>query len=87
MTVEEYIASINKTYRQGNATEHSYRGGLQQLLATLLSKIFWYRKPLWESLCKDCGRSEIIPFGEGIISRRMGAIGRMRRHDNSPGGA
>ncbi len=30
MTIEQYIESINKHYRLGNATEHTFRGDLQQ---------------------------------------------------------
>ena len=36
MTIEQYISNINHRYRLGNATEHTYRGDLQQLLETLL---------------------------------------------------
>lgn len=32
MTLEQYIENINKRYQQGNATEHTFRGDLQQLL-------------------------------------------------------
>lgn len=36
MTVQIYLDNINQRYKQGNATEHSYRGDLQQLLESLL---------------------------------------------------
>lgn len=29
MTIEEYLDKINKRYRLGNATEHTFRGDLQ----------------------------------------------------------
>ncbi|NVK66374.1 MAG: N-6 DNA methylase [Flavobacteriales bacterium] len=35
MTISEYITAINKRFSQGNATEHTFRGDLQQLLETL----------------------------------------------------
>ena len=33
---EEYVAKIDKAYRSGNATEHTYRGALTDLIAALL---------------------------------------------------
>lgn len=38
MTIKEYIAAVSTAFLHGNATEHSYRGFLQQLLAELLPK-------------------------------------------------
>lgn len=35
MTIQEYVTAINKRFQQGNATEHTFRGDLQQLLETL----------------------------------------------------
>ncbi len=35
MTIQEYVNAINKRFAQGNATEHTFRGDLQQLLETL----------------------------------------------------
>ncbi len=35
MTIPEYLAAVAKLYRSERATEHSYRGDLQQLLTTL----------------------------------------------------
>jgi len=35
MTIQQYIDSVNQRFKQGNATEHRFRGDLQQLLATL----------------------------------------------------
>jgi hypothetical protein len=39
MTIDEYIVSINKRYKLGNATEHTYRGDLQQLIESLVPEI------------------------------------------------
>lgn len=36
MTIPQYIHKLNERYAQGVATEHSYRGDLQQLLETLI---------------------------------------------------
>jgi len=35
MSIPDYLAALAKLYSSGRATEHSYRGDLQQLLATL----------------------------------------------------
>ena len=39
MTLEQYIDSIDKRYKLGNATEHTFRGDLQQLLESLVPEI------------------------------------------------
>jgi hypothetical protein len=36
MTIEQYISSINSRFRLGNATEHTFRGDLQQLIEALM---------------------------------------------------
>ena len=35
MTLEQYIESVNAKYRLGNATEHTFRGLLEQLVETI----------------------------------------------------
>jgi predicted helicase len=39
MTIEQYIDNINKRYKLGNATEHTFRGDLQQLIESLVPDI------------------------------------------------
>ncbi len=39
MTLEQYIDNIDKRYKLGNATEHTFRGDLQQLLESLMPTI------------------------------------------------
>src|SRR5690606_6450131 len=39
MNLNDYILSIDKRFRLGNSTEHSFRGDLQQLLETLIPTI------------------------------------------------
>jgi hypothetical protein len=36
MTLDQYIDNINKRYTLGNATEHTFRGDLQQLIESLV---------------------------------------------------
>jgi len=38
MTLKQYIDNLDKRYRLGNATEHTFRGDLQQLLETLVPR-------------------------------------------------
>ena len=45
MDIKEYIGFINLKYRAGNATEHSYRGVLEQLMQTLLPKLRIVNEP------------------------------------------
>lgn len=35
MTIQQYIDSVNQRFKQGNATEHRFRGDLQQLPVSL----------------------------------------------------
>jgi len=39
MTIANYIDSISKRYKQGNTTEHTFHGDLQQLVESLLPDI------------------------------------------------
>jgi hypothetical protein len=39
MTLNQYIDNINKRYKLGNSTEHTFRGDLQQLLESLVPDI------------------------------------------------
>ena len=45
MDLKEYISTVNQKYRAGNATEHSYRGALEQLMQTLLPKVRIVNEP------------------------------------------
>lgn len=56
MTTAEYIASINKRYKLGNATEHTFRGDLQQLIESLVPGIRATNEPKRQS----CGAPDYI---------------------------
>ncbi len=45
MNLKEYISTVNQKYRAGNATEHTYRGALEQLLQDLLPKLRIVNEP------------------------------------------
>ena len=56
MKLEEYISNINERYKLGNATEHTFRGDLQQLLESLNPEIRATNEPKRQS----CGAPDFI---------------------------
>ncbi len=56
MTITQYLDNINKRYRLGNATEHTFRGDLQQLLESLVPDIRATNEPKRQS----CGAPDYI---------------------------
>ena len=56
MDIKEYISTVNQKFRAGNATEHTYRGTLEQLIQTLLPKLRIVNEPKREK----CGAPDYI---------------------------
>ena len=56
MTIENYIDNINQRYKLGNATEHTFRGDLQQLLESLVPNIRATNEPKRQK----CGAPDYI---------------------------
>lgn len=56
MTLDQYVDNINKRYKLGNATEHTFRGDLQQLLESLVPEIRATNEPKRQS----CGAPDYI---------------------------
>ena len=56
MDIKEYISTVNQKFRAGNATEHTYRGALEQLLKELLPKLRIVNEPKRE----QCGAPDYI---------------------------
>lgn len=56
MTIERYLNSLNDRYKLGNATEHTYRGDLQNLLESLLPDIKATNEPKRQA----CGAPDYI---------------------------
>ncbi len=56
MTLDQYIESINKRYKLGNATEHTFRGDLQQLIESLVPSIRATNEPKRQT----CGAPDYI---------------------------
>ena len=56
MTIQQYIDNLNQRYKLGNATEHTFRGDLQQLLESLVPDIQATNEPKRQS----CGAPDYI---------------------------
>lgn len=56
MTLSNYIDTINKRYNLGNATEHTFRGDLQQLIESIVPDIRATNEPKRQS----CGAPDYI---------------------------
>lgn len=56
MTLEQYIQNLNQRYKLGNATEHTYRGDLQQLLESLVPDVRATNEPKRQT----CGAPDYI---------------------------
>ena len=56
MTTEQYLESIQQRYKLGNATEHTFRGDLQQLIESLVPTIQATNEPKRQS----CGAPDYI---------------------------
>ncbi|WP_317897761.1 type ISP restriction/modification enzyme [Aurantibacillus circumpalustris] len=56
MTTQQYIDNINQRYKLGNATEHTFRGDLQQLIESLVPDIRATNEPKRQS----CGAPDYI---------------------------
>ncbi|MCK9209920.1 MAG: N-6 DNA methylase [Ignavibacteriaceae bacterium] len=68
MTVEQYLESVSKRYKLGNATEHSFRGDLQQLIESLAPEISATNEPKRQS----CGAPDYILTKKDNLSRQGG---------------
>jgi predicted helicase len=56
MTIQQYIDNLNQRYKLGNATEHTFRGDLQQLLESLVPDIRATNEPKRQA----CGAPDYI---------------------------
>lgn len=56
MTIDQYIQNISNRYKQGNATEHTFRGDLQQLLESIVPTIQATNEPKRQT----CGAPDYI---------------------------
>ncbi len=56
MTLDQYIQNINQRYKLGNATEHTFRGDLQQLLESVVPEIRATNEPKRQT----CGAPDYI---------------------------
>ena len=62
MTIKKYIGNINEIYKSGNATEHTFRSDLQQLIEKLVPEIKATNEPKRQS----CGAPDYILTKQNI---------------------
>ncbi len=56
MTIQQYLKNIDERHKLGNATEHTFRGDLQQLIESLLPEVQATNEPKRQS----CGAPDYI---------------------------
>jgi hypothetical protein len=56
MTIKNYIDNINERYKLGNATEHTFRGDLQQLIESIVPTVRATNEPRRQS----CGAPDYV---------------------------
>ena len=62
MTLHEYISNLNRHYKLGNATEHTFRGDLQQLIESICPGIMATNEPKRQK----CGAPDYILTKKGV---------------------
>ena len=70
MTTAQYITNIHSRYIRGNATEHTFRGDLQQLIESLVPTVSATNEPKRQS----CGAPDYILTKKDIQSRSDSGI-------------
>lgn len=70
MTTAQYINNIHSRYIRGNATEHTFRGDLQQLIESLVPTVSATNEPKRQS----CGAPDYILTKKDIQSRSDSCI-------------
>ncbi len=70
MTLEQYIDNINAKYKLGNATEHTFRGLLEQLIESIVPEIRATNEPKRQ----QCGAPDYILTKKDNLSRSDSGI-------------
>lgn len=71
MSIQAYINTVNKRWKSGISTEHSYRGDLEELLRRMLPKMMITNEPTRIS----CGAPDFI------LTRRDVPVGYIEAKD------
>jgi hypothetical protein len=56
MNITQYLETLNTKYKQGNATEHTFRGALEQLIESIVPEIQATNEPKRQK----CGAPDYI---------------------------
>ena len=62
MTIDQYIQNISAAHKRGNATEHTYRGDLTQLIESIVPEISATNEPKRQK----CGAPDYILMKKDI---------------------
>ncbi len=62
MTIEKYLENVSSKFNQGNATEHTFRGLLEQLIESIVPEVIATNEPKRQS----CGAPDYILTKNGI---------------------
>jgi predicted helicase len=62
MTIEQYLENVSSKFNQGNATEHTFRGLLEQLIESIVPEVIATNEPKRQS----CGAPDYILTKNGI---------------------
>ena len=52
MTLDQYITTLNAKFKLGNATEHTFRGTLEQLIESIVPEVCATNEPKRQSFKK-----------------------------------
>jgi len=63
MNINDYIETLNKRYRSGISSEHSYRADLENLIKSLAPDVDMTNEPLNVT---DCGNPDFVVMKKGI---------------------
>lgn len=62
MTIDQYLENVSSKFNQGNATEHTFRGLLEQLIESIVPEVIATNEPKRQS----CGAPDYILTKNGI---------------------
>ena len=62
MTIEQYLENVSSKFNQGNTTEHTFRGLLEQLIESIVTEVTATNEPKRQS----CGAPDYILTKNGI---------------------
>jgi predicted helicase len=62
MTIQQYIENLNRKFKVGNTTEHTFRGNLEQLIESLIPNVMATNEPSGQK----CGKPDYVLMKNNI---------------------